>query len=159
MKAVLHYRRHVSCHIIKHHTLLSYSHQIRQEHTILIQIAGYIFHLHIQVAKIHLDSNMTTAEPVAPQTELVSPAYRPQEISFPLPKALHTTAHVHLTILETCITVFLATTTPGESGGSLKPMGSFIYAMPDVSFPHFRYQSISCRHLFSRDDMHLIMFE
>ncbi|RHZ64599.1 proteasome assembly chaperone 4 family protein [Aspergillus thermomutatus] len=78
---------------------------------------------------------MTTAQPVAPQTELVSPSYKPQEISFPLPKALHTTAHVHLTILETCVTAFLATTTPGESGGSLKPMGSFIYAMPDRHSP------------------------
>jgi hypothetical protein len=81
---------------------------------------------------------MATTQPVAPQTELVSPAYKPQEISFPLPKALHTTAHVHLTILETCVTVFLATATPGEPGGSLKPMGSFIYVMPDVSFPRFR---------------------
>ncbi|GFF88300.1 conserved hypothetical protein [Aspergillus lentulus] len=78
---------------------------------------------------------MTTAQPVAPQTELVTPAYKPQEISFPLPKAFHTTAHVHLTILETCVTVFLATTTPGEPGGSLKPMGSFIYAMPDRHSP------------------------
>ncbi|KAH1601018.1 hypothetical protein KXX34_004736 [Aspergillus fumigatus] len=78
---------------------------------------------------------MTTAQPVAPQTELVTPAYKPQEISFPLPKALHTTAHVHLTILETCVTIFLATTTPGEPGGSLKPMGSFIYAMPDRHSP------------------------
>lgn len=79
--------------------------------------------------------DMTTAQPVAPQTELVTPAYKPQEISFPLPKALHTTAHVHLTILETCVTIFLATTTPGEPGGSLKPMGSFIYAMPDRHSP------------------------
>jgi hypothetical protein len=32
--------------------------------------------------------------------------------------------------------VFLSTTTPGDSGGgesgTLKPMGSFVYAMPDV---------------------------
>ncbi|THC90015.1 hypothetical protein EYZ11_010529 [Aspergillus tanneri] len=56
----------------------------------------------------------------------------PQEISFPLPKALHTTAHIHLTILDTCATVFLATSTPGDSGGTLKPMGSFVYAMPDT---------------------------
>jgi hypothetical protein len=133
----------------KHHLLILYPYQISQTHTILVQIARDIFDL-IYPSRENTPRtlNMTTAQPVAPQTELVTPAYKPQEISFPLPKALHTTAHVHLTILETCVTVFLATTTPGEPGGSLKPMGSFIYAMPDVSLPSFRYQSISCRHLF-----------
>ncbi|EAU39477.1 predicted protein [Aspergillus terreus NIH2624] len=64
-------------------------------------------------------------------TEPVAPRLQPQEISFPLPKALHTTAHIHLTLLDTCATVFLATSTPGDSAGSVRPMGSFIYAMPD----------------------------
>ncbi|EAW07306.1 proteasome assembly chaperone 4 family protein [Aspergillus clavatus NRRL 1] len=68
-------------------------------------------------------------------TTLQPPRYKPQEISFPLPKALHTTAHIHLTTLETCVTVFLATSTPGDSSGSLKPMGSLIYAMPDRNSP------------------------
>ncbi|KAL4818577.1 hypothetical protein BDW67DRAFT_182732 [Aspergillus spinulosporus] len=53
------------------------------------------------------------------------------ELSLPLPKALHTTAHIHLTLLDTCVMVFLATSTAGDSTGSTKPMGSFIYAMPD----------------------------
>ncbi|KAL4997807.1 hypothetical protein BDV10DRAFT_185803 [Aspergillus recurvatus] len=57
------------------------------------------------------------------------------ELSFPLPKALHTTAHIHLTLLDTCVMVFLATSTVGESTGSTKPMGSFIYAMPDRTSP------------------------
>ncbi|KAL3492848.1 hypothetical protein BJX62DRAFT_202040 [Aspergillus germanicus] len=56
---------------------------------------------------------------------------RPMELSFPLPNALHTTAHIHLTVLDSCTMVFLATSTPGDSAGSVKPMGSFIYAMPD----------------------------
>ncbi|KAE8380617.1 hypothetical protein BDV26DRAFT_290207 [Aspergillus bertholletiae] len=71
------------------------------------------------------------AAPIPPQVENVAPQAKPQELSFPLPKALHTTAHVHLTLLETCATVFLATSTPGDSAGSVKPMGSFVYAMPD----------------------------
>ncbi|RAL05220.1 proteasome assembly chaperone 4 family protein [Aspergillus ibericus CBS 121593] len=66
--------------------------------------------------------------------ELASPA-APIEISFPLPKALHTTAHIHLSFLDTCAMVFLATSTPGDSAGSIKPMGSFIYAMPDRTNP------------------------
>ncbi|KAJ5901559.1 hypothetical protein N7495_002087 [Penicillium taxi] len=74
---------------------------------------------------------MASIASAAPQTELVSPDLHPQEISFPLPKALHTTAHVHLTILGHCVTVFLTTSTPGDSAGSIKPLGSFVYAMPD----------------------------
>jgi len=67
------------------------------------------------------------------QTQRVSPDLKPKEISFPLPKALHTTGHVHLTFLGHCATIFLATSTPGDSAGSIKPLGSFVYAMPDVS--------------------------
>ncbi|KAJ6117202.1 hypothetical protein N7512_006927 [Penicillium capsulatum] len=70
-------------------------------------------------------------EPAALQTELVTPALKPLEISFPLPKALHTTGHVHVTFLAHCAMVFLSTSTPGDSAGSIKPLGSFVYAMPD----------------------------
>lgn len=75
----------------------------------------------------------TEAPPAVPFAELVTPSVKPQEISFTLPKALHTTAHVHLNFLGHCAMVFLATSSPGDSGGSIKPMGSFVYAMPDVS--------------------------
>ncbi|KAL4799097.1 hypothetical protein BDV19DRAFT_355978 [Aspergillus venezuelensis] len=68
------------------------------------------------------------AQPPQPQTTTT-------ELSFPLSKALHTTAHIHLTVLDTCVMIFLATSTPGDSSGSVKPMGSFIYAMPDRTSP------------------------
>ncbi|KAL4917779.1 hypothetical protein BDW62DRAFT_201337 [Aspergillus aurantiobrunneus] len=68
----------------------------------------------------------------APASALRTP---PMELSFPLPKALYTTAHIHLTMLDTCTMVFLATSTSGDSTGSVKPMGSFIYAMPDRISP------------------------
>ncbi|CAI7625476.1 unnamed protein product [Penicillium pancosmium] len=74
---------------------------------------------------------MATEAASVPHTQQVSPDLKPQELSFPLPKALHTTGHVHLTFLGHCATVFLATLTPGDSGGSVKPLGSFVYAMPD----------------------------
>ena len=79
--------------------------------------------------------SISAMEPAAalPQTELVSTDLKPQEISFALPKALHTTAHIHLTVLERCATVYITTSTPGDSAGSVKPLGSFVYAMPDVS--------------------------
>ncbi|KAJ5241466.1 uncharacterized protein N7469_003057 [Penicillium citrinum] len=69
------------------------------------------------------------------QTQRVSPDLKPKELSFPLPKALHTTGHVHLTFLGHCATIFLATSTPGDSAGSIKPLGSFVYAMPDRTSP------------------------
>ncbi|CDM38067.1 unnamed protein product [Penicillium roqueforti FM164] len=77
----------------------------------------------------------TEAPPAVPSAELATPAVRPQELSFSLPRALHTTAHVHLTFLGNCATIFLATSSPGDSGGSIKPMGSFVYAMPDRTSP------------------------
>ncbi|KAJ5259318.1 hypothetical protein N7478_012299 [Penicillium angulare] len=71
-----------------------------------------------------------------PQTERVEPNLKPQQLSFPLPRALHTTAHVHLTVLGNCTTVFITTSTPGDSAGSIKPLGSFVYAMPDRTSPN-----------------------
>ncbi|KAJ5551933.1 hypothetical protein N7461_006631 [Penicillium sp. DV-2018c] len=78
---------------------------------------------------------MTDAPPAIPSVELTTPSTKPQEISFALPKALHTTAHVHLNFLGHCAMVFLATSTPGDSGGSIKAMGSFVYTMPDRTSP------------------------
>ncbi|OJJ87699.1 proteasome assembly chaperone 4 family protein [Aspergillus glaucus CBS 516.65] len=68
---------------------------------------------------------------MATQVEPVPSQIQPKELSFLLPKALHTTAHIHLTALETCAMVFITTSTPGDNTGSAKPMGSFVYAMPD----------------------------
>ena len=87
----------------------------------------------------------TEAPPAVPLAELATPSVKPQEISFTLPKALHTTAHVHLNFLGHCAMVFLATSSPGDSGGSIKPMGSFVYAMPDVSTLSAKF-GILCHH-------------
>jgi hypothetical protein len=86
---------------------------------------------------------MADAPPAFPSVELTPPSTKPQEISFTLPKALHTTAHVHLNFLGHCAMVFLATSTPGDSGGSIKPMGSFVYTMPDVSISAVQFWHIS----------------
>ncbi|GKZ59287.1 hypothetical protein AnigIFM49718_005156 [Aspergillus niger] len=58
-----------------------------------------------------------------------------KELSLPLPYTPHTTAHIHLTRHQTCTTVFLTSSTPGDAAGSIKPMGSFVYAMPDRMDP------------------------
>jgi len=62
---------------------------------------------------------------------MMRPSSKPLELSFPLPKAPHTILHAHLTFLTTSTTLFLTTTVAGESGPTLAPMGSFVYAMPD----------------------------
>jgi len=58
------------------------------------------------------------------------------EISFALPKAPHAILHGHLTFLEACAMIHLTTSELGADGSSATPLGSFVYAMPDVS----RYQ-------------------
>ncbi|EEH08531.1 conserved hypothetical protein [Histoplasma capsulatum G186AR] len=65
----------------------------------------------------------------------VSPAIAPIQLSFLAPKSLYTTVHIHLTFFATSALLFLTTTNMGESGTSSKPMGSFVYAMPDRTNP------------------------
>ena len=59
-------------------------------------------------------------------------SFKPVEVSFPLPKNLHLNVHAHLSFMGNCTMVHLTTTELGDSEGSLPPMGSFVYAMPDV---------------------------
>lgn len=54
------------------------------------------------------------------------------QFAVPLPKSPHSTIHVHLTVFTTCSMLFL-TTGEAEGPGHLAPMGSFVYAMPNVS--------------------------
>lgn len=82
---------------------------------------------------------MTTAEPTLPQAENITPQPNHHELAFALPRTLHTTAHIHLTCESTYTMLFLATTLTGDSGA--KPLGSFVYAMPDVSYLNARWSS------------------
>lgn len=84
-------------------------------------------------------ANMETQAPenIASLLELASPSVKSVEISFPLPRTPHTNVHVHLTTMATSTMVFLSTTSAGDAGSTVKPMGSFVYAMPDVSCPCF----------------------
>ena len=56
----------------------------------------------------------------------------PIELAFGLPKAPQTKIHMRLTISPTSILLLLTTVYQGET--SAKPaLGSFVYALPDVS--------------------------
>lgn len=56
---------------------------------------------------------------------------RPIEVSFPLPKGPDTRIHLRLTIQKTSILLFLTTASNGDTSTTV-PLGSFVYAMPDV---------------------------
>lgn len=53
------------------------------------------------------------------------------QLALPLPKNPHLTIHAHLTFFKTNTMLFVTTSTIGGSEG-LTPMGSFVYAMPNV---------------------------
>lgn len=62
----------------------------------------------------------------------MEPSYKPVELSFPVPRHLHMNLQVHLTFLGNCSMIHLTTSTIGEGATTHAPLGSFVYAMPDV---------------------------
>jgi Proteasome assembly chaperone 4 len=61
----------------------------------------------------------------------MEPRHVPLQFAFPLPKNQHITIHVHLTFFTTNTVLFLTSTLSGETA-TANPMGSFVYAMPNV---------------------------
>lgn len=53
------------------------------------------------------------------------------ELSFPLPKAPDTRIHLRLTIQATSLLLFLTTIVNNDTS-TMRPLGSFVYALPDV---------------------------
>lgn len=53
------------------------------------------------------------------------------ELSIPLPQSLDTRIYIRLSTQTKAVMISL-TTASADEGGSAKPMGSFVYAMPDV---------------------------
>jgi len=58
---------------------------------------------------------------------------QPIELSIPLPKAPDTKIHMRLTSQKTSILLFLTTALNGDTS-TAAPLGSFVYALPDVRF-------------------------
>jgi hypothetical protein len=58
------------------------------------------------------------------------------ELSFPLPHAPQTSTHLHLTNHRTSLLVFL-TTSSADAAVAAAALGSFVYAMPNVSFSFY----------------------
>lgn len=64
---------------------------------------------------------------------MLTPSFSPVNISFAVPRHPHLNLQVHLTFLENCSMIHLTTSTIGEGASTHAPLGSFVYAMPDVS--------------------------
>lgn len=67
-----------------------------------------------------------------------TPNPSPQERSLPLLLSPHTTLHLQITCLETSTLAFVTTTDPSNAA-SLSSLGSFVYAMPNVSPSSFQF--------------------
>lgn len=66
----------------------------------------------------------------------MEPSFAPKQLSLTVPRHPHLNLHLHLTFLVNCSMVHLTTSTVGESHNSSPPLGSFVYAMPDVRMKH-----------------------
>lgn len=73
---------------------------------------------------------MTTITRVYERSNLAATSV---ELSFPLPCGPETKIHIQLTINTTSILLFLTTVYAGEQNATTS-LGSFVYALPDVSF-------------------------
>lgn len=58
----------------------------------------------------------------------------PIQVSFPLPRSMDTKIHMRVTIQSKAILLFV-TTVAAEDLDKPAPMGSFVYALPDVRRP------------------------
>ena len=80
-----------------------------------------------------LEHKGQTTEMATNEVTVASPSAKPISLSFPMPKAPETRIHMHLTIQTTSLLLFLATTLNGNTSEAV-PLGSFVYALPDVCY-------------------------
>lgn len=85
----------------------------------------------------------------------------PLEISFLMPRSLDTTIHLRISFLGPSTMLFLTTTSMGSSQ-AISPLGSFVYAMPDVQsclLPSFTLLTSATAHKPQKHCLHAIVFE
>lgn len=75
---------------------------------------------------------MATGASTAPLSNGTHSAIKPIQLAVTLPHSPGTKIHLHLTVLATSLVLFLANTST-EAGPGSASLGSFVYAMPDVS--------------------------
>ncbi|KIW33025.1 uncharacterized protein PV07_04528 [Cladophialophora immunda] len=62
----------------------------------------------------------------------MEPSFKPVHISFPMPRHPHLNFHAHLSFMGNCTMAHLTTTNIAEDESTVPPMGSLVYAMPDM---------------------------
>jgi hypothetical protein len=67
------------------------------------------------------------------QPVVLAPSVKPVQLSLLLPRAPETRIHIHLTINTISLMVFLTTVGGGDTA-TTAPLGSFVYALPDVCY-------------------------
>ena len=82
---------------------------------------------------------MATDKGAAPMANGGQDESKPIELAFDLPHSPGLRINLHLTVKATYILLFL-TSTNADSSQSAASMGSFVYAMPDVSWPRCRLE-------------------
>ncbi|KAL0640165.1 hypothetical protein Q9L58_000723 [Maublancomyces gigas] len=70
---------------------------------------------------------MAMAEPLS---DSIPPSTVPRQLSFPLPRTRNTTVHMHMTLSNHSLLLFLTSQTP-EASSQKAALGSFVYALPD----------------------------
>ena len=78
-------------------------------------------------------------------------AIRPIELSFPLPKAPEMSIHLHLRISTTSVLLLMTTVQDGDTS-TAAPLGSFVYALPDVWTVWYIYAVESRAYLLSENE-------
>lgn len=66
-------------------------------------------------------------------SDSIPPSTVPRQLSFLLPRTHSTTVHLHMTLSTHSLVLFLTSQTP-ETSSQKAPLGSFVYALPDVCF-------------------------
>jgi hypothetical protein len=92
------------------------------------------------IATIHLPLIPLVSIASAPLDGIIMA--KPIEVAFPLPRAPQTNIHLQLTDNQTSIVAFFTTTTSDSATSA--PMGSFVYAMPNVNVLHTSPPSPAC---------------
>jgi len=81
----------------------------------------------------YLTGKSNNIDTMANDVLITDPTVHPIELSFPLPKSPDTKIHLQLTIQTTSLFLFLTTALNGDTL-TAAPLGSFVYALPDVSY-------------------------
>ena len=108
---------------------------------VLARFSGLVFH-HVPATGVSFpeafeqpqfssQSQKTTLTMANSDAGMARPLSRPIELSFPLPKSPDTRIYLQLTIQTTSILLFLTTAMNGDTS-TAAPLGSFVYALPDV---------------------------